>query len=118
MKRQNMSTDEYALTLDMANAMEISIGDNPYGLGEWCLKENGVAKITTRFSRDSSQSRNGGDYDEWREYSIMPDGVLAEDKWSCDFSELEYTNSFFYKIDISSLQPIMENAEDMVKRFV
>jgi hypothetical protein len=63
-------------------------------------------RVTTRWSRDPSQSRNGGDYYYYRRYRLTASGVAVRDDWSCDFASYEHSLDAFYPLAVSSLEPI------------
>lgn len=106
---------------DMVQSMMESVNDDPKNSGFWrIIPTNGidVLHVTTRFSRDPSRSNNGGDYYEYRMYSIQDSGVLAINDWSCDIEPMSRFGNdcpTLYRIDVEDLSPIVESAEKIVK---
>lgn len=112
-----VSSQQGDLLKDMVQAMTDSIDDDPDGKGFWRIIK-GVLHVTTLFSRDDNRSRNGGDYHEYRLFSVHNSGVFAVNEWSCEISPMsEYGIDFpsLYRLDIKDLDPVLDRAEAVIK---
>lgn len=112
-----VSSESGDLLDDMVRAMSDSVRDDPDGQGCWRIIKD-VLHVTTRFSRDPSRSRDGGDYYEYRLFSIQHAGVLACNDWSCEIEPLSafgYDNPSLYLLGVDDLAPIAARAAAIVK---
>lgn len=103
-----------SLLKNIIDTMIASTEDDPDKLGSYDVTKEGTkAWICTRFSRDPRNSSNGGDYYEYRDYEVCTAGILARDSTSSDFG-LRDPNTVLYRIDITDLRPIFEEAQKVI----
>lgn len=109
---QNKAFEE--LVGAIAGDMRASIANDEDGTGWWIL-DGPRLRIQTAFCSDPGQSRNGGDYNYYRDFVLTEEGVLATDSWSADFDIDDFggRNEVLYPMQ-TDLYAVVEAAEKLV----